>query len=340
MPRTCWKQIWGIFLAGIFSLLTSPSIADQGGGSPVHALSPADIYRTLSPAVVTVAGFNEQGNGELGAGSLITSRGDVITNAHVIMDKETDRPFAHIFVYYKPSVISGDPRLDLRHRVPARVERYDRRLDLALLRPDNPPPFSMRLSIGNSSSISPGMRVLAIGNPESGGLWSMTEGIISTSIRDFDGVPGKDVFQTDAGMNRGNSGGPLIDRAGRLVGVDTAIARKSADGLAITSVNFSIESAVVKRWIESSGGWPGSVPPPPTSPLPASPAPQSSPPPVAKTAPLPAPPSLPGLVTPPHAFDRKSVLQSQLETVHRLDKALQEKVNKELEDSGGNGTGQ
>ncbi|MGC8501032.1 MAG: S1C family serine protease [Leptospirillia bacterium] len=305
-------------------------------GSPSR-LSPATIYRTLSPAVVAVAGFNEEGKGELGAGSLVTRRGDVLTNAHVIMDKETGRPFVHLFVYYKPDKLSGDPALDLRHRTSATLERYDTRLDLAILRPAAPPPFSSRISLGNASDVVPGQRVVAIGNPESGGLWSMTEGIISTQILDFEGVPGKNVFQTDAGMNRGNSGGPLLDSRGRMVGVDTAIARKAADGLAITSINFSIQSDVVARWIRDSGGWPN--PAAKSTVLPSSPGTPVDTPPPAPSPPTEHPTSpkapgtqspLPGLVTPPHPFHAKSVLEKEMEKLENMGQSMHRNIQKEL----------
>lgn len=308
-------------------------------GAPSR-LSPSTIYRSLSPAVVAVAGFNNEGKGELGAGSLITKRGDVLTNAHVIMDKETGRPFVHLFIYYKPDKLSGDPALDLRHRTKATLERFDTHLDLALLRPVAPPPFPARIALANSSDVVPGQRVVAIGNPESGGLWSMTEGIISTRILDFEGVPGKNVFQTDAGMNRGNSGGPLLDSRGRMVGIDTAIARKAADGLAITSINFSLQSDVASQWIRKTGGWPdrpeaaGNIqtpshptpePPGEASP-PIPPSPEGGPP-----SPLPSPQGhLQGLVTPPHPFRARSVLEMEMQKLEDLGNSMHRDILKKL----------
>ena len=93
--------------------------------------------------------------------------------------------------------------------------------------------------------------VVAIGHPEQGGLWTLTQGVVSTVIADLGGVKGKDAFQTDASINRGNSGGPLLDRSGAIIGVNTSMARKAADGLTITSVNFSVKSSVARKWIGS-----------------------------------------------------------------------------------------
>src|SRR5439155_16151077 len=100
------------------------------------------------------------------------------------------------------------------------------------------------LALGDDSGVEPGDPVVAIGHPEQGGLWTLTQGVVSTVIADLGGVAGKNAFQTDASINRGNSGGPLIDRSGNIIGVNTSMARKAADGLTITSVNFSVRASV------------------------------------------------------------------------------------------------
>jgi serine protease Do len=66
-------------------------------------------------------------------------------------------------------------------------------------------------------------------------------------------VPGKHVFQTETGLNRGNSGGPLIDENGQQIGVNTSMARKAKDGLAITSISFAVKSSVAKEWLAKQG---------------------------------------------------------------------------------------
>jgi S1-C subfamily serine protease len=97
--------------------------------------------------------------------------------------------------------------------------------DLAVLRIDAPRDRLRPLSIGSSEDLKVGQSVLAIGNPF--GLdQTLTTGIISALGREIDsvdGVPIRDVIQTDAAINPGNSGGPLLDSAGRLIGVNTAI---------------------------------------------------------------------------------------------------------------------
>jgi serine protease Do len=94
---------------------------------------------------------------------------------------------------------------------------------------------------------------VAIGHPEQGGLWTLTTGTISSEFDNFNGVAGKHVFQTETGLNRGNSGGPLLDQQGRMIGVNTAIARVAADGMPIASISFSLKSAVAKEWLGRHG---------------------------------------------------------------------------------------
>ncbi len=80
---------------------------------------------------------------------------------------------------------------------------------------------------------------------------SITTGVIGTEFQNFKGIAGKDVFQMETSLNRGNSGGPLFDVRGFQVGVNTAIARQGEGGVAITGVNFAIKASVVKKWAAS-----------------------------------------------------------------------------------------
>jgi serine protease Do len=109
------------------------------------------------------------------------------------------------------------------------------------------------LELDDSDRIEIGDRVVAIGHPEQGGLWTLTTGTISAQFENFEATKGKSVFQTETGLNRGNSGGPLLDTYGRMVGINTAIARLSPDGLPITSISFSLKSNVAKRWLHDQG---------------------------------------------------------------------------------------
>ena len=215
-----------------------------------HDLTPREIYERDSPAVVMIIGYSNSGQrGSGGTGSIIQQDGLVLTNAHVVIEEETGKPYPRLTIYLKPDRVTGDPRADLSRSAKGRVVAFSPPLDLALLKIDGPPgPFPV-LELDDSDRIEIGDRVVAIGHPEQGGLWTLTTGTISAEFENFSATKGKSVFQTETGLNRGNSGGPLLDTSGRMIGVNTAIARLSSDGLPITSISFSLKSNVVKRWL-------------------------------------------------------------------------------------------
>ena len=95
--------------------------------------------------------------------------------------------------------------------------------------------------------------MVAVGHPEQGGLWALNTGVISAEVDNFNGVKGNQAFQTETGLNRGNSGGPLLDREGQMIGVNTAIARVASDGLPITSISFLLKSSVATQWLREQG---------------------------------------------------------------------------------------
>lgn len=224
------------------------------GVAEAKDLSPREIYEEASPAVVMVMGYpasSTRGSG--GTGSIVQSDGLVLTNAHVVIEEATSRPFPRLTVYLKPDRVTGHHTIDLARGMKARVVAYSQPLDLALLRLDGVNAKLPVVSLSNSETTHIGDRVVAIGHPEQGGLWTLTTGTISSEFDDFNGVIGKHVFQTETGLNRGNSGGPLLNQEGQMIGVNTAIARVAADGMPITNISFSLKSAVVKRWIGEQG---------------------------------------------------------------------------------------
>jgi len=218
-------------------------------------LSPREIYEQASPAVVMVMGYPDGGGrkGSGGTGSIIQSDGYVLTNAHVVVDEQTTRPFSRVSVFLKPPRVSGDSNTDLSRMVRAKVVAYSQPLDLALLRLETVTEPLPAVDLDDSSRTRIGDRVVAIGHPEQGGLWTLTTGVISAEVDNFNGVKGKNVFQTETGLNRGNSGGPLLDTDGHMVGVNTAIARVAPDGLPITSISFSLKSNVAAQWLREQG---------------------------------------------------------------------------------------
>jgi serine protease Do len=217
-------------------------------------LSPRDIYEQASPAVVMVMGHADSGrSGSGGTGSIIQADGLVLTNAHVVIEERTGKPYPRLSVFLKPPRVTGDSRTDLSRMLRARVVTYSTPLDLALLKLESAPAPLPVVAFSESTQGRIGDRVVAIGHPEQGGLWTLTTGVISAEVDNFNGVKGKHVFQTETGLNRGNSGGPLLDSEGHMIAVNTAIARLASDGLPITSISFSLKSNVAAQWLREQG---------------------------------------------------------------------------------------
>jgi serine protease Do len=218
-----------------------------------YALTPKEIYQRVSPGVVFIFTSEGHGKGNGGTGSIIREDGLVITNAHLFTREDSPRLVSDIWVFLKPEKVTGNPKADLVRRYKGEIVAYDLDLDLALvkiLKLDAP---LTQVRFGDSDKIGVGDQAYAIGHPEQGGLWSLTTGVISAHRSNYGGVSGKDLFQTEASINRGNSGGPLLDVQGVMIGVNSMIARKAEDGLAITDVNFSIKSNVALNWLNREG---------------------------------------------------------------------------------------
>jgi 2-alkenal reductase len=165
-----------------------------------------------------------------GSGFVWDSAGHIVTNAHVIQG--ASRVLVQLDAAGKP--------------VPARIVGVAPDYDLAVLRLSEVPAGLRPLPIGSSRDLKIGQTVIAIGNPF-GLSRTLTTGIVSALERqlptsDFREVSG--VIQTDAAINPGNSGGPLLDSAGRLIGVNTAI--RSASGSS-AGVGFAIPVDLVNR---------------------------------------------------------------------------------------------
>src|SRR2546428_1298365 len=211
-----------------------PSVADE--------LTPQQIYERAAPAVVLVIGHSEEGgNGSGGTVSLIRRDGLVLTSAHVVIEEKPGRPYPRLSVFLKPDRVTGNPKTDLAQKMRASVVAFDRTIDLALLRIENPPALPV-LELGDPDRVKIGERVVAIGHPEQGGLWTLTTGVISAEFEDYNNTKGKDVFQTETGLNRGNAGGPLLTSQGRILGMNTPLARQATGRLPNTRNRFALES--------------------------------------------------------------------------------------------------
>ena len=175
------------------------------------------IYRQTAPAVVNITtqilrrDFFWGVIPESGAGSgfLWDDQGHIVTNYHVIEDAHT------VDVSFGPGMVTS-----------ADIIGIDPPNDLAVLKVDEVPPDVHPLPLGDSDTLSVGQIVIAIGNPFGRFQRTMTMGVISAldrTIKVKEGRVLRGVIQTDADINRGNSGGPLLDSSGRVIGVISAI---------------------------------------------------------------------------------------------------------------------
>ena len=161
----------------------------------------------------------------LGSGFVIDSSGIIVTNNHVIAEAD------------EITVTLSD---DSKH--PAEVIGRDKKTDLAVLRIKTDKPL-VAAKWGNSDDIRVGDWVIAIGNPFGLG-GTVTAGIISARQRDINAGPYDDFLQTDASINRGNSGGPMFNLKGEVVGINTAIFSPSGGSIGI---GFAIPSSLAKQ---------------------------------------------------------------------------------------------
>src|SRR6267142_1287226 len=178
----------------------------------------------------------------LGSGFIIDSAGVVVTNNHVIADAD------------EITVILNDGS-----RIKAELIGKDQKTDLALLRIKTEKQLKS-VKFGNSDGLRLGEWVIAIGNPFSLG-GTVTAGIVSARNRDINSGPYDNYIQTDAAINRGNSGGPLFNLEGEVIGVNTAIISPSGGSIGI---GFAVPSktavAVIdqlKNFGETRRGWLG-----------------------------------------------------------------------------------
>jgi S1-C subfamily serine protease len=201
------------------STATRPASPVRSSPSTAAAQSQGDIAAILAkdvPAVVAITtdggpGLGRSSGGGAATGFVIDPAGIVVTNDHVV---DTARSV---------SVTTSDNK-----KLPARVLGEDPSSDLAILKVDGTGLAAIEL--GDSNQVQVGDDVVAIGNALDldGGL-SATRGIVSGLHRDIPTDNGRltGLIQTDAAINPGNSGGPLVDAAGRVIGINTAIANPS-----------------------------------------------------------------------------------------------------------------
>jgi 2-alkenal reductase len=218
---------------------TAPRPVEARGSLADYEKTSIEMFERVSPSVVHVVGrggsnefLQPEGQGgpiQSGTGFLWDPAGHVVTNNHVV---EGTNALA--------------VRLASGEAVTAKIVGGAPRYDLAVIRLGNTRELPPPLAIGKSAELKVGQAAFAIGNPF--GLdQSLTGGIISSLNRRLPTSAGHEVgnvIQTDAAINPGNSGGPLLDSAGRLIGVNTAIFSPSGSN---AGIGFAIPVDVVNR---------------------------------------------------------------------------------------------
>ena len=184
---------------------------------PSKGLSVAEVVKRKSPAVVSISNETTQG-GSLGSGFLIDAAGHIITNAHVVDSAS------------KTTVTFEDGT-----EAKGTILGVDTSTDVAVVKIDTVPTGVSPLPLGNSGGLTVGQEVVAIGNPY-GYSGTATTGIVSALERVIESPSGftiQNAIQTDAAINQGNSGGPLFDRDGRVIGINSQIASKNGGNVGI-----------------------------------------------------------------------------------------------------------
>jgi S1-C subfamily serine protease len=207
------------------------------------SFEPASIYAARAGGVVTILAFfgsqRQAAQAAQGSGFVVSDTGYILTSSHVITnvgDGSKTSAASHVYVEFAD-----------RDRIPARVVGWDLFDDVGLLKVD---PKAHRLSpvpLGRSASVVVGQPVAAIGSPF-GKEDSLAVGVVSAAHRSIDSLTSNyvvpDAIQTDTPINHGNSGGPLFDAQGRVIGINAQI---RSDSGASEGVGFAIPIDAARR---------------------------------------------------------------------------------------------
>jgi S1-C subfamily serine protease len=253
--RSIWTYVWALIaLSALTALLAKqswvgsavlndpkavPRTVTARGELAAQEKSTVALFRQASPSVVHITAIAVQRDlftlkpyqipEGTGSGFIWDTTGNIITNFHVIQSADAAQVTLADQSNWKARLVGAAPDKDL-----------------AVLKIDAPANRLPAIPVGASKDLQVGQSVFAIGNPF--GLdQSLTTGVISALGREIESVtrrPIQGVIQTDAAINPGNSGGPLLDSAGRLIGVNTAIYSPSG---ASAGIGFAIPVDTVNR---------------------------------------------------------------------------------------------
>jgi len=224
------------------SIALEPRTVTPRGDLASDEKSTIELFRAASPSVVYIAttlhrltntgNFFDVREGS-GSGFIWDNAGDIVTNYHVVKSVDLKQGYATVILANHESK---------RAKLVGVAPNYD----LAVLRITAPASELPAITIGESHNLQVGQKVFAIGNPF--GLdQTLTTGIISALGRQIPAMTGRiieDVIQTDAAINPGNSGGPLLDSAGRMIGVNASILSPSGTS---SGIGFAVPVDTVNR---------------------------------------------------------------------------------------------
>ena len=200
--------------------------------APGKGLSVEQVVKRESPAVVLISTTAGDGGG-LGSGFLIDTQGHVITKAHVVDGATTTTVTFEDGTETKGTILG-----------------VDKITDVAVVKVDKVPSGVRPVPFGNSGDLTVGQSVVAIGNPY-GYSGTATTGIVSALKRAIQSPSGfiiQNAIQTDAAINQGNSGGPLFDSGGRVIGINSQIASKNGGNVGI---GFAVPIDTVRPIVDS-----------------------------------------------------------------------------------------
>jgi serine protease Do len=274
--KTDFHQVWRnkVILFVLPFMATFAIVLQQAAFASERPVSFAELAELKTPAVVNISTttivrdkrgmdlpqfpegspfedffkeFEERGKSRkaqsLGSGFIIDESGIVVTNNHVIENAEQITVF-----------LSNDESFD------ATLVGRDEKTDIAVLKFDPGKTKLTAVSFGDSDALRVGDWVMAIGNPFGLG-GTVTAGIVSARGRDIGSGPYDDFIQTDASINRGNSGGPLFNMAGEVIGINTAIFSQSGGSVGIGfAISANLATKVVDQLQEygrTRRGWLG-----------------------------------------------------------------------------------
>lgn len=226
-------------VAGAKKTLPRP-IAPRGDLSAAEKES-IEVFKNASPCVVYITSIGLAQNiltsdvfeipKGTGSGFVWDTDGHIVTNYHVIQDASKIEVTFVNGAKYKATLVGTAPEKDM-----------------AVLKASAPEKLLRPIPVGDAKILKAGMRAYAIGNPF--GLdYTMTSGIVSALNREVTSIGGGTIhgaIQTDAAINPGNSGGPLLDSAGRLIGMNTAIYSPSG---ASAGIGFAVPVEVINKYV-------------------------------------------------------------------------------------------